>query len=75
LILQGDSPEDQTDLEREIGEFVTRYNERRYHKSLNNLTPEEVWSGRRQAILDGWRKIKERSLKRRKQLYFERKTA
>jgi RNA-directed DNA polymerase len=63
------------DLEREIGEFVTHYNERRYHESLNNLTPEDVWYGRGQAILDDRRKLKEKTLKRRRQLYYQRKTA
>jgi len=63
------------DLEREIGEFVTHYNERRYHESLNNLTPDDVWCGRGQAILDDRRKLKEKTLKRRRQLYYQRKTA
>ncbi len=63
------------DLEREIGEFVTHYNERRYHESLNNLTPEDVWCGRGQAILDDRRKLKENTLQRRRQLYYQRKTA
>ena len=63
------------DLEREIGEFVTHYNERRYHESLNNLTPEDVWRGRGQAVLEHRRKIKETTSQLRKQLYFERKTA
>jgi hypothetical protein len=40
------------DLEREIGKFVTHYNARRYHESLNNLTPEDVWCGRGQSILE-----------------------
>ena len=63
------------ELEREIGAFVTHYNERRYYESLNNLTPEDVWCGRGQSILDGRRKLKENTLKRSKQLYDERKTA
>ena len=63
------------DLEQEIGAFVTHYNERRYHESLNNLTPEDVWCGRGQAILDDRRKLKENTLKRRRLLYYQRKTA
>jgi transposase InsO family protein len=63
------------DLEQEISAFVTHYNTRRYHESLNNLTPEDVWCGRGQAILEGRRKLKEDTLKLRKQLYYERKTA
>ena len=62
-------------LERQIDEFVIHYNTRRYHESLNNLTPEDVWCGRGQSILDGWKKLKEKTLKLRRQLYYERKTA
>ena len=63
------------ELEREIGEFVTHYNTRRFHESLKNLTPEEVWLSKGPAILDRRRTIKEHPLRRRKQLYLERKTA
>jgi len=64
-----------SELERQINEFVTYYNAKRYHESLNNLTPEDVWQGRGQSILDRRRNIKEKTLKLRKQLYFERRTA
>lgn len=57
------------DLERSIEAFVTYYNTRRYHESLNNLTPEDVWLGRGQDILDRRRKIKEKTMKLRKQLH------
>jgi len=57
------------DLEQKIEEFVTYYNTRRYHESLNNLTPEDVWLGRGQSILDRRRKIKEKTMKLRKQLH------
>ena len=63
------------DLEQKIEEFVTHYNTRRYHESLNNLTPEDVWLGRGQSILDQRRKIKEETLKLRKQLYWKHKAA
>lgn len=64
-----------SDLEREIGEFVTHYNERRYHESPNNLTPKDVWMGRGASVLAHRRKIKEKTLQLRKRLYYERKTA
>ena len=63
------------DLEQQIAEFVTYYNEQRYHESLNNLTPKDVWVGRGQSVLDYRRKIKKKTLQLRKQLHFERKTA
>jgi transposase InsO family protein len=33
------------DLTAKIGAFVDHYNHRRYHESLNNLTPADVYSG------------------------------
>lgn len=63
------------ELRQKIEEFVNHYNTRRYHESLNNLTPEDVWLGRGQNILDRRRKIKEKTMKLRKQLYFEKKAA
>jgi hypothetical protein len=39
------------------------------------LTPEDVWCGGGQAILDDRRRLKEKILKLRKQLYYQRKTA
>ena len=63
------------ELERQIDEFVTHYNARRYHESLNNLTPEDVWCGRGQSILQHRRKIKEHTVQLRKQLYWAKKIA
>ncbi len=38
------------DLEQRIGEFVDYYNHERYHESLNNLTPSDVYYGRGQQV-------------------------
>ena len=38
-------------LELSIGEFVEYYNNRRYHESLDNLTPADVYFGRGPDIL------------------------
>ena len=57
------------DLKRAGQTFGDPYNIRRYHESLNNLIPEDVWSGRAQAILDHRRKIKDNTPPLRKQLH------
>jgi transposase InsO family protein len=56
-------------LKHRIGQFVTHYNTRRYHESLNNLTPEDVYCGRTQAILNEREKIKRATLETRRRLH------
>ena len=46
------------DLERQIGAFVEHYNHARYHESINNVTPADVYFGRAQAIIAERRRIK-----------------
>lgn len=60
------SPED---LARAIGEFVNYYNNERYHESLGNLTPADVYFGRDQEIIEQRNKIKEKTLSERRQNY------
>ena len=54
------------ELEREIGQFVEYYNNQRYHESLDNLTPADVYYGRDKQILSKREKIKKKTLKSRK---------
>ena len=63
------------DLNAHIGEFVKYYNTERYHESLDNLTPEDVYSGRGQTVLDRRRKIKQKTIKERRRLYYRQKAA
>ena len=54
------------ELEREIARFVEYYNIQRYHKSLNNLTPADVYSGRAREIETRREKIKVETFERRR---------
>ena len=54
------------DLETQITAFVDHYNHRRYHESLGNLTPADVYHGRGQAILFKRDNIKQRTFELRR---------
>ena len=41
-----------SDLERQVAAFVQHYNHARYHESLDNLTPADVYFGRARTILE-----------------------
>ena len=42
------------------------YNNRRYHKALSNVTPDDVLNGRREGILINRREVKAQTLAQRK---------
>ena len=54
------------DLKAHIGRFVDHYNHRRYHESLQNLTPADVYFGRGQTILLQRERIKRNTIKERR---------
>lgn len=54
------------DLEQRIAAFVTHYNHDRYHESLENLTPADVYFGRGQAILQERNRIKRQTIANRR---------
>ncbi len=54
------------DLEAQIEAFVDHYNHKRYHESLNNVTPADVYFGRDQAILEQRERIKQKTLEARR---------
>ena len=58
------------DLERAVAAFVEHYNHCRYHESLDNLTPADVYFGRDQRILKARREIKRRTIAERRRLHF-----
>jgi transposase InsO family protein len=49
------------ELEAQVTTFVDHYNHHRYHESLRNLTPTDVYFGRGQAILLERERIKRRT--------------
>jgi putative transposase len=56
----------QEDLEATIAAFVEHYNHRRYHESLDNLAPADVYFGRGQTILLERERIKRDTIRQRR---------
>lgn len=54
------------DLEASIDRFVAHYNHQRYHESINNLTPADVYFGRGQTILLERERIKRNTIQQRR---------
>jgi transposase InsO family protein len=54
------------DLEAQIDAFVADYNYRRYHESIDNLTPADVYFGRGQTILLNRERIKRQTIMQRR---------
>ncbi len=57
------------DLDGQIEAFVDHYNHQRYHESLNNLTPADVYFGRGQSILLKREGIKRRTIEQRRLMH------
>ena len=57
------------ELEAAINAFVEHYNHRRYHESLGNLTPADVYFGRGPAILAEREKIKVQTIQNRRLIH------
>jgi putative transposase len=55
-------------LEMQIEAFVQHYNHQRYHESLQNLTPADVYLGRGQTILIERERIKCHTIQQRRLL-------
>jgi hypothetical protein len=56
------------ELESKVEEFVNYYNKERYHESIDNITPEQMFNGERRSILTKRDRTKRKTLKLRKKL-------
>ena len=56
-------------LKERLSEFVDYYNNRRYHESLQNLTPADVYFGRGEKILKQRQIIKKNTMKKRRKTH------
>ncbi len=61
------------DLIKALSEFIEYYNNQRYHESLGNLTPADVYYGRDREILKKRKEIKEKTLSERRKNYIKEK--
>ena len=53
-------------LDVAIADFVSYYNNRRYHKALGNVTPSDVLGGRREQILERRKDVQTQTMQRRR---------
>jgi putative transposase len=57
------------ELEAALRDFVAYYNNERYHESLDNVTPADVYFGRQSAVLSERAKIKRLTMQQRRKQY------
>jgi hypothetical protein len=61
-------------LEEHLQQLVNYYNHERYHESLDNLTPADVYYGRGHEILEQRERIKINTLSMRRKMHYDKQT-
>jgi transposase InsO family protein len=61
------------DLMQRLEEFVEYYNNQRYHESIHNLTPSDMYFGRGNEILSKRQLIKQKTMKKRRKQHLKNK--
>ena len=59
------------ELQEHLQRFITYYNHERYHESLDNLTPADVYYGQGQEILDQRETVKLNTLAMRRKMHYD----
>ena len=62
-----------SELENEINDWVEYYNNERYHESLSNVTPSDVYFGREEKILQKRKQTKLITIQKRRHEYLKQK--
>jgi putative transposase len=62
------------ELEQALRKFVHYYNYERCHESINNVTPAQKYYGKSNQVLERRYKIKQETIKKRKQSYIDRRS-
>ena len=59
------------ELQTRMAALIDYYNHERYHESLSNLTPADVYYGRGQQVLDRREQIKLNTLAMRREMHYD----
>ncbi len=62
-----------SELENAINNWVVYYNNQRYHESLSNVTPSDVYFGREEKILQKRKHTKLITIQKKRQEYLKQK--